>query len=175
MKRKREFVTSYQAFELGRTYNVYEYFDENGKLVVDKKDADDIKGYNMRGDRQTLEGIIKKTDYGIKVCFQKLAAPHSELDSTRYSNQLRHHIETFVKNYLKKVNKEIEEEEIIDEVEKKVRNIVSDVKKELPNVDVDVIIKEFLDKENISNDAVIATILNNILNESNNEQNEERQ
>lgn len=175
MKGRREFVTSYQAFELGRTYNVYEYFDENGKLVVDKKDVDDIKGYNMRGDRQSLEGIIKKTDDGIKVCFQKLAVPHSELDSTRYSNQLRHHIETFVKNYLKKVNKDIEEKEIIDEVENKVRNIVDNVKKELPNVDVDVIIKEFLNKESISNDMVITTILNNILEKNDNEQNEERQ
>ena len=164
MDKKRTPITSFQSYELGGVYNVYEYLDENGEKKVDKVNSDKIMDLSIKFSRVNLEGITKKTDEGIKFCFERFSNPHSENDKIRYTNQFRHHIYTFINDYLKRKNKDIDNEETIDKVSGKLTNIIADFKNEHPNVDIKAVLEEICQNIDLENDFIIIQVLREQLN-----------
>lgn len=154
MKKQRQLITTYQAFELGQIFNVYEFIEPNGEFVIEKRNAADIRDYSIKYSRQNLEGIVKKTDEGIKFCFEKLATSKNS-EKIRYTNQLRHHVDTFIKNYLKKKNKDIDNEQTVDEIVEKLDRIITKFTQEHSEVDIKSILTELCLNENIQKDNIL--------------------
>ncbi len=153
--KRRELIAMYRATEFGKTYNVYEYFDENGKRVIDKKGVDEyIKLENP--DRNTLQGTVKKTDIGMRVCFEKLSSPILTLsEKGRYIKQLRHHTNVFISNYLKRLNKDIDEEQTLSQIDEKLNSIIVQFMIDHPNVDMKAVLEDLFTNADIQNDEIL--------------------
>ena len=82
----------------------------------------------------------------------------------RYTNQFRHHIYTFINDYLKRKNKDIDNEEAIDKVSEKLTNIIADFKNEHPNVDIKAVLEEICQNIDLENDFIIIQVLREQLN-----------
>ena len=173
MKKQRELIATYTVTEMGKTYNVYEYFGEDGKKHSSIKPSGSFIFLN-NSQRNSLEGIIKKTDLGIKICLEKLSSPlYTDSEKGRYINQLRHHTNVFIKDYLYRIEKDMDQEETVIKVSEKLNNVIQQFIADHPNVEIEDLLKELLQNDILKSEKIlfesIKILLNNFQTTSENE------